>query len=496
MDTRKFRRIVLSSCGCLVIGLPFSCAAEEMQASQDRPASESLRERLTEREDENRIEQPWTTDLFGHPLSATLQYEVSSDWVRQLSESDPPGGETRVLFEQLAEGEVFYSTGPGLSLLLQARAGMERDLLSNTRRGVSDVFIERGEMWLHSEQAFGSQVVGFDIGRLDFEDDRRWWWDEDLDAVRVTAGGDSFELAVAVAKELGPTRSDRDFIEPDHEDVVRLIGEVSWDWRDNHSLQLFTLLQDDRSRTHNVGDLIDLEREDESDANLRWFGARAAGAWPLRSGGGIGYWFDAAWVNGDEYVLEFTTVSPRQREVEERERRSVRGWGFDVGATWLIPSEFEPRLTLGYARGSGDTDPDDAHDRSFRQTGLNANSPGFGGVQSFSGYGLMLDPDLSNIEILTAGAGVSLWQATSLDVVYHRYRQIEASDSLGDARLTASLTATDRDLGDGLDLVLAIEESDRIEFELWLSTFHAGDAFGALRGRWTFGGFAALRLAF
>jgi alginate production protein len=479
-----------------MFGIPFACAATEVEAPEDQSRAENLRERLTEREDENRVDQPWTINLFDHPLSATVQYELSIDAVRQLMEDDPPEGETRSLLEQEFEGEVFYSIGPGLSLLLQARAGMERDLLSNTRRGVSDVFIERGEMWLHSEQAFGSQVVGFDIGRLDFEDDRRWWWDEDLDAVRVTAGGESFELAVAVAKELGPTRSDRDFIDPDHEDVVRVIAEASWDWRDHHSLQLFALLQDDRSRTHGVGDVVDLGREDESDARLRWYGARAGGAWPLRSGGGVGYWFDAAWVNGDESVLEFAAISSRHSAVEERERRSVRGWGFDVGATWLIPSEFEPRLTLGYARGSGDTDPDDAHDRSFRQTGLNANSPGFGGVQSFSGYGLMLDPDLSNIEILTAGAGVSLWQATSLDVVYHRYRQIEASDSLGDARLTASLTATDRDLGDGLDLVLAIEESDRIEFELWLSAFHAGDAFGALRGRWTFGGFAALRLAF
>lgn len=479
-----------------MLGIPFAYAASEDEATENPPRAENLRERLTEREDENRVDQPWTIDLFDHPLSATAQYELSIDAVRQLMEDDPPEGETRSLLEQEFEGEIFYSIGPQLSLLLQARTGMERDLLSNTRRGVSDVFIERGEMWLHSERAFGSRVVGFDIGRIDFEDDRRWWWDEDLDAVRVTAGDESLELAVAVAKELGPTRTDRDFIEPDHEDVVRIIAEASWDWRDSHSLQLFALFQDDRSRTHAIADVIELEREDESDARLRWLGARATGAWPLRSGGGIGYWFDAAWVSGDEYVLEFTAISPRQREVEERERRSVRGWGLDFGATWLMPFDFEPRLTAGYARGSGDAHPDDRHDRSFRQTGLNANSPGFGGVQSFSGYGVLLDPDLSNIEILTVGAGVSLWQASSLDVVYHRYRQVEASDSLGDARLTASLTATDRDLGDGVDMVLAVEDSDRFEFELWFAAFRAGDAFGTQRGRWTYGGFAAFRFAF
>ncbi len=496
MKPRHLCHTVLLSGIVSMLGLPFACAATEVEAPEDQSNAKNLRERLTEREDENRVDQPWTIDLFDHPLSATAQYELSIDAVRQLTEDDPPDGETRSLLEQELEGEVFYSIGPRLSLLLQARAGMERDLLSNTRRGVSDVFIERGEMWLHSEHAFGSRFVSFDVGRLDFEDDRRWWWDEDLDAVRITAGGESFELAVAVAKELGSTRSDRDFIEPDQQDVVRIIAEASWDWHDHHALQLFALRQDDRSRTQAIGDVIDLEREDESDARLRWFGARAGGAWPLRSGGGIGYWFDVAWVNGDESVLEFAAIASRQSAVEERERRSVRGWGFDLGATWLMPFESEPRLTLGYARGSGDTDPDDAHDRSFRQTGLNANSPGFGGVQSFSAYGVLLDPDLSNIGILTAGVGVSLWQASSLDVVYHRYKQVEASDSLGDARLAASLTAIDRDLGDAIDMVLAFEDAERFEFELWCGAFRAGDAFGTQRGRWTYGGFAAFRFAF
>lgn len=416
--------------------------------------------------------------------------------MRQLSEDDPPDGETRVLFEQLAEGEVFYSTGPEFSVLLQAGAGMERDLRSDTRRGVSDVFVERGEMWLHSERAFGAYFASFDIGRLDFEDDRRWWWDEDLDAMRITVGTDTAELALAVAKELGPTRSDRDFIEPDHEDVTRVIAEASWDWRDNHTLQLFGLLHDDRSRTHGVGESIDVAREDGSDATLRWFGVRASGAWSVERGDIIGYWLDAASVKGDEWVVEFAPLSPRLGVVEERERLTVRGWGLDVGATWIMPLDFEPRLTLGYARGSGDSDPNDRRDRAFRQTGLDANSPGFGGAQSFPAYGLLLDPELSNLEIATLGAGLSLGQASSLDLTYHHYRQIEKSDSLDGARLATSLTGSDRELGDGLDVVLALEESNRWEFELQLSAFRTGEAFGVLRGRWTFGGFAALRLAF
>ena len=491
-------RVAVLSCGLLILTAPFAVAAADTEEIDGRPGVGNLRERLTEREDENRVEDAWTTDLFGHPLSATVQFEWSADWARQLVEDDPPDGETRVLFEQEAEGEIFYSTGPRFSLLLQARIGMERDLLSGTRRGVSELFVERGEMWVHSERAFGSGsgFLSIDFGRLDFEDDRRWWWDEDMDAARVTVGTDSLELALAVAKELGPTRTDRDFVEPDHEDVTRIIAEASWDWRDDHSLQLFALFHDDRSRTHAIGESVDIDREDETDATLRWLGARVSGAWSLRSGGTVGYWLDAGRVDGDEQVVEFTPISARQSEVEERERRTVHGWGFDTGVTRIMPLDFEPRLTLGYARGSGDANGDDTQDRAFRQTGLNGNRPGFGGMQSFPGYGLLLEPDLSNIEVVTVGAGLSLLRASSIDLVYHRYRQVEQSDSLGDARLTAPLTGSDRALGHGVDLVLAVEESKRVEFEFWLSAFRSGDAFGAQRGRSTFGGLFALRLAF
>ena len=38
---------------------------------QEESATTELRARLTEREQENRVKQPWTTQFLGHPLSAT-----------------------------------------------------------------------------------------------------------------------------------------------------------------------------------------------------------------------------------------------------------------------------------------------------------------------------------------------------------------------------------------------------------------------------------------
>ena len=490
---------------------------------QEESATTELRARLTEREQENRVKQPWTTQFLGHPLSATLQYELAYDWTRPSTRDNAAYRETRVIIEQHAEPEFFYTLGPQLSFLAQARVVREK-----ATHVASRDFVERGEIWLYTQPMLSFPVT-FEIGRLDFEDDRRWWWDEDLDALRVTLATRSFELMVAFAQERYPVRSDRDFIDPEHEALRRWFVETSWDLQADQSIQLFALLHDDHSPTPGIGEIVAKEREDASDANLNWLGLRATGARAWAPVGSLGYWIDTAWVSGNERALGFAPLSGTQSVVNEQVQRHIRGWAFDVGATWLASIgndrqasprigevercreqapgwrkywncrsnfQFDPRFTLGYARGSGDPSPGDERDRAFRQTGLHSNAPGFGGVQSFRGYGVLLDPELSNLAIVTAGAGISLFEASSLDVVYHHYRQVQPADTLRGARLNTALNGMDRDLGHGLDLVVVVKEWERLHFEISASALRAGAAFGAQRGQWTFGAFTKLQFAF
>lgn len=477
--------------GLLYLSLSAAAATEPVP---DLTAIDDQRMRLTERLDENRVEQPWTSMFLGHPLSASFQYELAVDWLRQLTEPHPPHGKTRVLLEQQAEGEIFYTLGPSLSFFAQARLRMERDLRADTLHGVSTVFWERGEMWLTSENILGLPL-NVEIGRLDFEDDRRWWWDDDLDAMRITVVGKTMEFALAVGQELGPTRTDHAFIEPARQGVLRVIAEASWDCAPDHTLQAFALHHHDRSARHRIEEVVEVHREDEVDAKLTWLGARATGMWRAKPGF-LHYWVDTAGVRGEERTVNYLPFSGQQSIVEEGTQRTVSGWAVDLGLTWTAPVKGAPRLSLGYARGSGNKNTGSLRDSAFRQTGLNSNAPGFGGVQGFSGYGMLLDPELSNLAIVTVGIGRALFTSSSLDLVYHAYRQIEPANSLRYARLETGLTGQNRDLGRGLDLVLAVEESDWLQFEVTASAFHAGKAFGPQRGEWTFGGFAARRLAF
>lgn len=457
-------------------------------------ADDALRERLTEREDKRRPPQPTHFDLGGRPLTLSGEYEIGLDTRRRRVIGGTPRERDRRLVEQGLEAEAFYSFGAPLSLFAQALVNSESDKLArgNSR---SDNFAERGEMWLFSENIRGSGI-SLDAGRLNFEDDRRWWWDGELDAVRVAYDGSRVGLDLAYAREFGPTRSDRGEIAAEEQGVHRVLGELSWDWSAGHAAELFFLQQSDRSTAGRIGQTLRRTREDDSDAKLTWLGLRFIGAFDGGSHGILGYWADAARVRGTERSIEYEDESATHSTVTEVSKRKVRGWALDVGVNWLLPMSWEPRLFVGYALGSGDATPDSGDDRTFRQSGLHANESGFGGVRRFAHYGVALEPELSNLRVFTLGAGCALLKSSSLDIVYHRYRLAERAGSLRGTALEFTLTGLDQDVGDGLDVVLGLEEWERFEFEFTVSAFRAGRAFGVDEGSKSYRGLISMRVAF
>ncbi len=459
-----------------------SFASDPAEEDED---DEGLRQRLTEREDKRRPTRPFSIEIRGHDLvlGGELEFELLElrRWIsgEQVDEPD------RRLLSQALELEAFYSIGKALSFFAQVQVALEEDLLPESRDEVSDQFVERGEMWIASEN-IAESGFSLEAGRLDFEDDRRWWWDEELDAVRVIWERETTELALAYGREIWPQRSDVSFVDPQHDRVSRGIAEFSWDYAPDHGFQLFALREHDRSPTRAVGSVIDTAREDEPDSKLTWFGARATGVFSVGSAGLLGYWIDTAALRGREHWTEYEQISDTRSEVVSVERRDVDGWAFDLGASWLPPLEIEPRIFASYALAS----------EHFRQTGLHANEAGFGGVERFGQYGFLLQPDLSNLQVWTAGVGCSLLRSSSLDLVYHEFRLHQPADSLWDAELELELTGDSRKLGREIDLVLALEEWEQLELEFAVAAFQPGPALGDDQGRWSYGSFVALRYAF
>ncbi len=464
----------------LAIALPAPAPADEPAEAQE------LRGRLTEREDENRLEHPTTFSVFGRPLTVSGEASESVAALREAGLGQAGPDYDRVLWEQAVTAEVFYSFGHQVALFLQGEAASEYDLDHDVPDRLSTAYLRRDEMWLFAGDVLESGV-SLEAGRLDYEDDRLWWWDADLDAARAVWERGDWELQVSVAQELFSDRTSRTWVEPDQERVLRLMGEFSWDWFPDHALELFALRASDHSPTEAVGERVAEDRVDEEDANEYWLGARASGAWQSRRFGLVGYWLDLGMVRGSADELEFEDGLPgNNAEVTAVTHARVSGWAFDVGGTWLLPLAAEPRVSLGWARGS----------RGYRQPGIHANEIGFGGVQRFRRYGEILDPELANLQVLTAALGCTLLRTSSLDVTYHYYSLASRATSLRDNGLDPELTGTSRNVGQGVDVVLALEEWERVELEVIGSGFRSGDAFAAHPRSWAWGGLFEIRIAF
>ena len=463
---------------------------------EEEEDDEGLQQRLTEREDKRRPLEPFEIDVAGHALILGGEYEVELGYIDDRVNELEVDGELvdeadRFAMQNQLELEAFYSIGPAFAAFVQIAGVWEEDLLGNTFEDVSDTYVERGEMWVYSENVLESGV-NLDAGRLDFEDDRRWWWDDELDAARIGYESGSVEVTLALAYELASDRSDRSWVDPEHERVLRWISESSWDFHENHSFQVFLLHEDDHSPTEQVGDTVSVEREDDADARLTWVGLRQTGIFDLGARGYLGYWLDTAVMRGDEREIEFGDPEGGRVEAEEVRRHDVSGWAVDAGFSWLLPLPCEPRLFAGYAHGS----------EEFRQSGVQDNEAGFGGVERFDSYGLLLQPELSNLGIVTLGAGLSLFRSSSLDLVYHHYRLYEPSEDLRDSELQFELDDEHKELGHEIDLVLALEEWERLEFTVAASALRTSNAFGVggpaeNGGRgWVVGGFLAVRYGF
>jgi alginate production protein len=157
--------------------------------------------------------------------------------------------------------------------------------------------------------------------------------------------------------------------------------------------------------------------------------------------------------------------------------RKIRAIGFDIGATYEFNVAFEPSLTLGYAFGSGDDEPADNIDENFRQTGLQDNEAKFNGVVKLKYYGEMIDPELSNLAIATVGVGIRPTHTTSLDLVYHYYRQDEASEEVRDAEIDEQPNGFNVDLGQEIDLVAGYRIKPHHKGSLVIGYFIPGNVF-------------------
>ncbi len=271
----------------------------------------------------------------------------------------------------------------------------------------------------------GGLPMNLQVGRRRFRDDREWLFDENLDALRVHWSAYDWSVDASVSREIFDSE----------EDVRNRMLFVGRQFKKGR-VELFAIQRDDR----------------DSDELARWYGARLR----LKPFKGHSLHFDGALRRGDE------------------NDGKLGGWGFDAGWKWKLDQSLKPTLFLGVARGSGDDDDDD-RDETFRQTGMEDNNGKLTGVDRLSYYGVISDPELSNVSITTLALGIRPKKQLSLELIYHHYQRMERGEKVR-FEFEADPVGASNDLGQELNLFLAYKEK-WWRANLAVGWFEPGDAY-------------------
>ena len=279
------------------------------------------------------------------------------------------------------------------------------------------------------------------IGRQRFIDSRRWLFNENMDAIRMGYQYEQFSLELSVSQlNLVQRNLLRREAEEDEEGFVNYYAYADYKFGKKNHVGVFALYQDQQR-----------------------FGSAQPITVGLQSGGrlfgDLKYWLQTAMVRGSD---------GGQR---------IRGEAIDVGLTQTFDGTWEPSLTIGYAYGTGDNNPNDNVDARFRQTGFQGNSDKLNGVARFKYYGEVLDPRLTNLMVFTGGLGIRPYEKTSFDLVYHYYLQDHASTSIRGSDLDTDPTGLSKHVGSEVDLVVGYQAISHLQTKFVFGYFFPGKAF-------------------
>ena len=370
------------------------------------------------------------------PVTQFLKYQYSYGSESEITYRRNPDLNNRVRDDSLiltpqVNGTVIYRPTDWLvttlEMILEWEIAAQEEKVIILPNGETQ-FAPKRRASLAVDQAFVT-ILGFTApfefhaGRRNYEDERHWLYDTSMDVASIMFKKGHVRAEASAGREV---LWDLDLLKKQERDRIDTYMLYA-DYRGIEGVKFaaFTVYRDDR-RGKEGSPLI--------------MGVSSQGMPTER----FSYWAQFAHMRG-----------------RDEAKRRFSAHAFDVGGTYRFPGlPFHPSVTLGFAYATGDRNPNDDKNSEFRQTGLQSNEGKFAGISQFKVYGEALDPELSNLVILTEGLGFRPAPNVTVDLVYHRYWLDEIADEIRNSVLTAQMNQNDanltRDMGRAFDIVIGI----------------------------------------
>ncbi len=387
-------------------------------------------------------------------LSFAYSYGTESPFTyRQDNDLDRGTRDNSNVFKTKIFGTIVYRPTDWLTATVEMAFEREYPLREESQVQLpnGDIrFAQKRNPSLQFDQAFVTlrhAPFEFNVGRRNYEDERHWLYDGSIDVASLSYRHENVRAEAMIGR-----------------DVLWSLDLLQHTQK--HPTEMAMLYADYRGFDNNVLGGYVMRRRDISgqEGKPLMFGFRASG----KPSASFSYWSELALLRGtDETGQKF------------------RARALEVGATYRFADlPYDPNVTLSYAYGSGDSNPNDGVNTEFRQTGLQSNEARYIGLAKFKTYGEMIDPELSNLKIMTLGVGARVRPGISVDLAYHRYRLDAIASEIRNWGLTALMNTLpdeqSRDVGQELDLVVGFRGMfgvKRLGLDLRAGKFFPGKAF-------------------
>jgi len=170
------------------------------------------------------------------------------------------------------------------------------------------------------------------------------------------------------------------------------------------------------------------------------------------------YWFHGSVLDGEAS--------------DDTQTTELGGYSVNVGLNWTTSLAMQPTFTIAAAQGSGG-DPSER----FRQSRLQSNNFALNGKNTFRYLGEVMDPELTNLRVLTFGMGVKVTKQWRADLALHSYQQVVLEDNLRGSDIEFSPTGLNDDLGQAVDVVLSYQPDGQLQIQGTAGLFIPGEAF-------------------
>jgi len=379
------------------------------------------------------------TSLSGRLGLELQQVEGQDD---SSSNTNMPVNDTGLLETSLTLGlkHEFTETAELVARLeLRARQFFE-DSLNNS----DDAFSYQLER-LYFEQSYMDGNYRWRLGRQGIDDAMNTIVDENLDGLRISIDQGKLEFDGSITQQDAIEASTRERSDK----IANLYARVEFKPKRKTVWSPYILFRDQQKFA------------DDFAAKIAWYGLQGL----VQPNESWRYWLHLGAQKGKSNNATIT--------------RNVGGFLADFGVNYRINHPFKPVISLGYAHASGGSNDTGNRDERYRQSGLHSNNFRLNGKSRFRYLGEVLDPELTNIQILTLGFGAKLNKRWSADVALHTYNQLEIEDEIRGSDLQFEPTELSKDLGTAADFIVAFEPMKNMDLQATFGTFDPGEAFAS-----------------